>query len=560
VDLLRLQLYPLESDPHRFKAIATDARGNSAHHEPSLPFLDGEQDRRYTVVKMLEATCFRAQDFPDAGERGWMVRQQLLHPDQDAFQPDWLKTVGRALYGCLGRKIHDILQAALAEARGQGAALHIRLEFPHDAPELARLTDYPWEVMADELGHLAHWGAAFSRYIAYRSPRPKLSPTERLNVLLVSSRATDPHLGLEALPDAEVEAMRAGLDQTVAAGKIHLEGLPAATRSALRTRLIQSQPSTAPHVLHFDGHGYFGRRCNQDGCGTMHKPKGGDRCHTCHSPLPEPAGYLLFEHERGGADYVSASELGELLGNLARGDEPGSRPGIVLAVLSGCKTGLSLLSRSVFNGVAQNLIGQGIPAVVAMQYSVSVAAASGFTKVFYQSLGQMESLAIALKRGQSAMGISGQQWYRPVLYLRWPDDNGGELFDLKHNPDDSMGLAMQESSPEMVPSTAQAASSSPRRISQLSVPTKLSVEEFDQLCDALISAFLDWESLNLMVKRALGMRLNQIDQGATTYEITVNRLVEFAESNGQLEKLIVGAMKRNSGNPKLNNLVRNWSQ
>ncbi|NEP29081.1 hypothetical protein, partial [Moorena sp. SIO3I6] len=39
-----------------------------------------------------------------------------------------------------------------------------------------------------------------------------------------------------------------------------------------------------------------------------------------------------------------------------------------------------------------------------------------------------ESLAIALGRGQSAMGIEGNQWYRPVLYLRWEDNEGGQLF------------------------------------------------------------------------------------------------------------------------------------
>ncbi len=97
-------------------------------------------------------------------------------------------------------------------------------------------------------------------------------------------------------------------------------------------------------------------------------------------------------------------------------------------VLSACRSGMSRMSESVFNGVAQNLIGQGIPAVVAMQYSISVLAASAFSEYFYRSLGEKESLAIALRRGQSAMGIEGNQWYRPVLYLRWEDNQGGQLF------------------------------------------------------------------------------------------------------------------------------------
>ncbi|NES00413.1 MAG: CHAT domain-containing protein, partial [Symploca sp. SIO1B1] len=130
----------------------------------------------------------------------------------------------------------------------------------------------------------------------------------------------------------------------------------------------------------------------------------------------------------GKADYVSAKELGELLGNLQRREQPNSESGIAVVVLSACKSAMSRQSESVFNGVAQSLIGGGIPAVVAMTYSIRVDAASEFAESFYQSVGEKESLAIALRRGQSAMGIEGNQWYRPVLYLRWEDNEGGQLF------------------------------------------------------------------------------------------------------------------------------------
>ncbi len=63
-----------------------------------------------------------------------------------------------------------------------------------------------------------------------------------------------------------------------------------------------------------------------------------------------------------------------------------------------------------------------------MQYSIQVDAASAFSEDFYRSLGEKEALAIALKKGQSAIGIEDNQWYRPVLYLRWEDNEGGQLF------------------------------------------------------------------------------------------------------------------------------------
>ncbi|MDE5117389.1 MAG: hypothetical protein O4860_09235, partial [Trichodesmium sp. St2_bin2_1] len=45
-----------------------------------------------------------------------------------------------------------------------------------------------------------------------------------------------------------------------------------------------------------------------------------------------------------------------------------------------------------------------------------------------RSLGQKHSLAVAGSQGRTAMGVHGNQWYRPVLYLRWQDNEGGQLF------------------------------------------------------------------------------------------------------------------------------------
>lgn len=39
-------------------------------------------------------------------------------------------------------------------------------------------------------------------------------------------------------------------------------------------------------------------------------------------------------------------------------------------------------------------------------------------------------MGIAVSQAREAMGIEGNQWYRPVLYLRWQDNEGGQLFNL----------------------------------------------------------------------------------------------------------------------------------
>lgn len=90
------------------------------------------------------------------------------------------------------------------------------------------------------------------------------------------------------------------------------------------------------------------------------------------------------------------------------------------------------------------------------------------------------------------------------------------------------------------------------------MPTELTSEHYAQLADALMSAFRDQESLSLMVKRALHQRLNLITQGATTYETTVDRLIEWAEAQGRLPDLLQGALQRAPQNAKLNAFAQTW--
>lgn len=432
-NLLELRFYPIEEQQHRFK-VSVEGSSGEVYHEPTLPFLDdaiaNSVDRRFTIVKILESTKFNQDDFSE-DEQAWMELEQLLLPEGNAFHPHYLTTIGRKLYRVIGNRIQQVLDTAIADAKRDRTWLHIRLRFPADDPKYLRLTDYPWELLHDDYDFLAHQGVTFSRYIAYNSPRPNLPNVENLRILLISSGAGNSQMGLMSLPDTEKKANAQGLQQAQNEGLIQLEHLDPPTWNALRTRLLERRNTAVPHVIHFDGHGSFGKRCNEPRCRKAATARA-THCE-CGAPLGEPQGYLVFENSDRTADYVSAKELGELLGNLERREPPNLEHGIALVVLSACQSGMSRVSKTVFNGVAQKLIGQGIPAVVAMQYSVRVDAATAFAEYFYRSLSQKEPLAIALRRGQSAMGIEGNQWYRPVLYLRWEDNEGGQLFNLSRD-------------------------------------------------------------------------------------------------------------------------------
>ncbi|NEQ83847.1 MAG: CHAT domain-containing protein, partial [Moorea sp. SIO2I5] len=229
--LLELRFYPIEGKQDCFKVSGSGSLGE-VHHEAGLPFLDSEtpdvQDRRFTVVKILESTHFKEDNFSE-DEQAWMVREQLLLPKRNAFDPPYLATIGRRLYQILGQDIQQVIETAVAEAKRDRIFLHIRLRFPAEDPKPVRITDYPWELLHNQYGFLAHQGVTFSRYIAYRSPRPNLPRVERLNVLLISSGAGDERIGLKSLPAVEADAIANGLQQAQQKGKIQLEILESAT-------------------------------------------------------------------------------------------------------------------------------------------------------------------------------------------------------------------------------------------------------------------------------------------------------------------------------------------
>jgi|GEM_PF-3478881 len=95
-------------------------------------------------------------------------------------------------------------------------------------------------------------------------------------------------------------------------------------------------------------------------------------------------------------------------------------------------------------------------------------------------------------------------------------------------------------------------------VSRLQMPAQLSIAEAKQFCAALIAAFPEKPLLEQMVKRGLGIKLNLITQGNLNYELTVDKLVEWAESEGRLQELLEAAVQRNPGNLKLKELSNLW--
>lgn len=319
------------------------------------------------------------------------------------------RVVGRDLYESLfPPEIERLFHAARAQAKSERRSLALRLIFDAGG---ATLASYPWELIYDDVPLVADGVVDLTRYIAFSGPRSALEVNLPLRVLGIASRPS----GLPSLPPSdEPQAVSDGLASLAEQEALEITWLSPPTRPALLETLQQEDV----HVIHFDGHGSFGRLCPV--CQVLHTAASA-HCVRCHYPLStvDARGYLAFEDEEGDVNYVSARSFANAL----------SRNKTQVVVLSACRSG-QVGGGSVFNGVGPALIQAGVPAVVAMQIPATVDDAVRFARTFYTSLASFHPLVEAVGRGRQQLydeTCNPRTWFVPTLYLR-SDDPRGDLF------------------------------------------------------------------------------------------------------------------------------------
>jgi hypothetical protein len=296
-----------------------------------------------------------------------------------------LKDFGGKLYGAVFTgEVRDRLLSSLSQTRTQGAGMRLRLRL-NDVPELAEL---PWEFLYDpRLNRFLAQSrrTPLVRYLDMPDPPALLSVDGPLRLLVMISSPSDyPQLDVEQ----EWSLITAALARQQAEGRIIVERL-AANMSTLRERLRRERF----HVFHFVGHGRY-------------RSDWGD-------------GVLVMEDRNGQSHEVTGDELGGLLNEYDT---------TRLAVLNACEGARSGAS-DPFAGMAQSLIQQGLPAVVAMQFEITDDAAIIFARELYGAIADGYRLEAALAEARGAIRDEGMptEWGTPVLYSRAPD---GLLFDL----------------------------------------------------------------------------------------------------------------------------------
>jgi len=383
-EVLQLIVLPASTKPDRtMRAGATDATTTRKKKTAKELRPDAQLLAIYGSARVLSDFHLSGDHDFDAGQR-WRdifrfqrTINQYVEGAVDAPTAEKLQDFGACLFDTLlcgdVRRLYD-------QARGRHAARRIEIVFTSMIPWVA---DLPWEFAFDRncKTFLATSDVRFVRNVLTAVPPDDIEPREGpLRILVVSAQ---PSGTAELSVDEERQVIQRSFQPLIDAGAVQVDVLPRATPGDMHG-WVQSERYDA---LHFIGHGQFD---NETQCG-----------------------YLIFEDAQRRPVPVDTSCVRDIL----RGR------GIKLVFLNACETGRG--GRADYNqGVAPGLVADGVPAVVANQYSVLDRSATTFAQHFYWCLAQGLSLGEAARESLIALNYSVGEaidWAVPVLFARNPD-------------------------------------------------------------------------------------------------------------------------------------------
>jgi CheY-like chemotaxis protein len=291
-----------------------------------------------------------------------------------------LEGLGRELYQSIfPADILGQLRATMASANTARSGVRLRLLFK--SPEIAAL---PWEFLYDKgtSNFLANdIQTILSRYVDVPLPPNEIKAASLpFKILLVIASPTDlPQLDAAG----EEQLIRDALSKHINEETIELDVLDQATIRNINQKLREKRYN----VLHFIGHGVF----------------------------KNDKGFIALVDEDGKAKLLDDESFANFfLGNRNLG----------LVVLNSCQ-GAEVSSNQIFAGIAPNLVRRGIPAVVAMQYSILDSTAKLFADEFYRTLALGWPVDAAIQTTRNAIslevGLDKRDFATPVLYMRAKD-------------------------------------------------------------------------------------------------------------------------------------------
>lgn len=304
-----------------------------------------------------------------------------------------LQQKGRLLYkALLNYGFKELYDNNTAYFLGTGKKLRLMLQLDRT------LANFPWEFLygncwpgRDNEFFVRDSNISLARYIPVRSPCEKKPIEGPLKILIVISDPyhDDPEKALDTV--REKQRLQNNLKPLIDGNLLEIGFIEG------DSTLIKLGQYRGYHIIHYIGHGGY----DSDG----------------------DVSYLLFEGPNGNPMEVEGNHIVETLASN------NGMSSLRLFVLNACKGARVPISED-FTGIAESLVRNGVPAVVAMRYEITDIAAPIFSEGFYSALmtgGSVDDAISFARRNLAAYYIDTLEWLNPVLYL---GTNDGTLFDI----------------------------------------------------------------------------------------------------------------------------------
>ncbi|WP_201363866.1 tetratricopeptide repeat protein [Dictyobacter formicarum] len=309
------------------------------------------------------------------------------------------------------------------------------------APGCEEFVRFPWELLYNGNHFLIASGIFTLSRALMRPDAPvgsELPVHPPFRILYISASPTN-FAPLET--ERSFEAMEEALNPLIETGQIFLDRLEPPTFSQFVRYLnsyggagtFDDSDTTLPcYVVHFDGHGAYGKLCPKDSCETVNNPDA-RKCVECGTSLSriQPQTYLCFCDDEGYNNFIDTQSLRDV---LVSSD-------VHLGVFSACETAMVANDKPVGGNVppsrhlaavdstlATSLVTAQVPAVVAMPFSLQDDLSPTFMYHFYEALADGRTLEEALSRARQAMlPMQQKSWFIPVLYRHVAEDEEGPV-------------------------------------------------------------------------------------------------------------------------------------
>ena len=304
----------------------------------------------------------------------------------------------------------------------------LRVEITTGVAEAASI---PWELMRDRVmdSPISLRVKAFVRVQSKSNisfvPFPPANDG-RIRLLYVACRPRGSR-------DVELRAVANRLLQDLGSdrARFDIKALRPPTFERLQKELIDARAAGRPyHIVHFDGHGIYADLSKSklaDWLGSLSNLTLGGKKTGKH-------GYLLFEHP---SDEKMRPVDGQTLGQLLHDN------GVPVLVLNACQSAMHEATAvpqpggdvhdevRAIGSLAQEVVDQGIPAVLGMRYSVYVVTAAQYIGQLYAALAGGRSFGQAATEGRKHLRLNPerwiglqprplQDWFVPVAYEATP--------------------------------------------------------------------------------------------------------------------------------------------